>query len=224
MFDRTLVILVAMTDHHQALDVYFCTSQRSHCEQSVIDRAQGGSRGNQNVKSDVPRQIEHQLRFIDGNENASGAFGDDGLRDIGRRANPREIDPDAAGFRRQMRRDGRIEAISLWNGLRLQNLRELHHRMTVSAVTSPGLNRLPVDGVEGGDKKRGEQSLSYVRIRAGDKQGLFHGRKACIGKWSCSRMEVRASTKRARRAAGSFAFSERRDRAVPGGTLGGRMG
>src|ERR1700739_2948058 len=49
--DRTLVLFVAIADHHYALDGHFCTTQGPHREQSVIDRAQRRSCSNNNRKS-----------------------------------------------------------------------------------------------------------------------------------------------------------------------------
>src|SRR5438309_234024 len=113
MLDGALVIFVAMADHHYALYGHFCTAESPDREESMIDGAERGSRGNQNGKSEAPRQIEHQLRIVDGNENAPGAFGDDRPDEIRGSLNSREVDPDAARFSRQVWRYRRVVAIRL---------------------------------------------------------------------------------------------------------------
>src|SRR5438445_10608003 len=55
MFNGALVISVAIANHDDAMERYFCTTQGPHCEQSVINRAQGRSGCNQNGKSEMPR-------------------------------------------------------------------------------------------------------------------------------------------------------------------------
>src|SRR4029077_5807102 len=169
-------------------------------------------------------KVEHQLGFVDGNENAAGTFGDDRPREILGRLNALQIDADTACLRRQMRRYRRIKTIRLRQGTGFGNFRQLDHGLAIGPLRCAGLNGLPVNGVEGGDEKRGEQSFAYVCIRASDKQGLSHARTACSGICSCSRMETSASAKRARRSVESFALSEIRRRDEPAGTLGGRMG
>src|SRR2546427_1533108 len=224
MLDGTLVIFVAMADHHYALDGHFCTAQSAHREQSMVNRSQRRSRCNQNGICKMACEVEHQLRIIDGNENAAGALGNDRPGEIVLRLNAREIDLHAACLRCQMRRDGRIEAIRLRKGLCFGNFCQLDHRAAIGAFTRAGLNGLPVRGIEGGDEKRGKQRFADVCIRAGDKERLVHGRTACTGTCSCSRMEMSASVKRASRSVESLALSEIRRREVPAGTLGGRMG
>src|SRR3989475_12956898 len=224
MLDRTFVIFVAVADHRNALDGHFCTAQGPDGEQSMVDRSQRRSRCNQNGICKMACEIEHQLRIVDGNENAAGALGNDRPGEIVLRVNAREIDPHSARFRCEMRRDGRIEAIRLRNGLCFGNFRQLHHRAAIGAFTCAGLNGLPVRGIEGGDEKRGKQRFADVCIRAGDKERLVHGRTACTGTCSCSRMEMSASVKRTSRSVESLALSEIRRREVPAGTLGGRMG
>src|SRR6266566_3275443 len=224
MLDGTFVIFVAVADHRNALDGHFCTAQGPDGEQSMVDRSQRRSRCNQNGICKMACEIEHQLRIVDGNENAASAFGNDWPGEIVLRLNAREIDPDSACFRCELRRDRRIEAIRLRNGLRFGNFRQLHHGAAIGAFTCASLNGLPVRGIEGGDKERGKQRFADVCIRAGDKERLFHGRTACTGTCSCSRMETSASVKRASRSVESFALSEIRKREVPAGTLGGRMG
>src|SRR5438874_3848156 len=97
-----------------------------------------------------------------------------------------------------MRRYRRIETIGLRNGLCFRNLRQPDHGLAVGSLGCPGLDWLPINGVKGSDEKRGKQGLDDIRIRAADKQGLRHGRKACKGASSRSRTETSASAKRAR--------------------------
>src|SRR3984893_677970 len=169
-------------------------------------------------------EIKHQLGIVDGNENATGAFRDDWLIDLSRNPNARDIDLHAACFRRQMRRYRRIETVRLGNRLCFRNFRELDDSLAVGSLGCARLNWLPVNRVQRGNKKRGQQSFTYVRIRAGDKEGFFHERTACSGACSSSRIETSTSLKRASRSVVSFELREIRRREVPAGTLGGRIG
>src|SRR5438874_12657744 len=55
MLDGPFVISVAIANHDDTMESYFCTTQRSHREQSVVDCTERRSRGNQNGKSEMPR-------------------------------------------------------------------------------------------------------------------------------------------------------------------------
>ena len=48
LLDGTLIVPIAMADHDDTMDRHFCTTQGSCREQSVINRAERRSRGNQN--------------------------------------------------------------------------------------------------------------------------------------------------------------------------------
>src|ERR1700739_1681388 len=122
-----------------------------------------------------------------------------------------------------MRRYRRIETVRLGNRLCFWDFRQLDDGLTVGSLSCARLDRFPVDPVQRGNKKGRQQSFAYVRIRAADKD-VFHERTACSGACSSSRIETSTSLKRANRSVVSFALREIRRRAVPTGTLGGRIG
>src|SRR5579859_45917 len=144
-------------------------------------------------------EIEHQLGIVDGNKNASGAFRDNWPIDLGRNPNAREIDLHTARFRCQMRRYRRIETVRLGNGLCFRDFGEFDDSLAVGSLGCARLDRLPVNRVQRSNKKGGQQSFTYVRIRAGNKERFFHERTACSGACSSSRMETSTSLKRANR-------------------------
>src|SRR4029077_6113242 len=113
-------------------------------------------------------EIDHQLRIVDRNENAASAFRDNWPIDLGWNPNAREIDLHAACFRCQMRRYRRTETVRLGNRLCFRNVPELDDSLGVGSLGCARLDRLPVNGVQPGNKKGGQQSFAYARIRAGD--------------------------------------------------------
>src|SRR5690348_4788403 len=223
-FDGPLVVAIPIADHDHAFDGHFCTAQGSQREQSVVDGAERRPRGDQNRKSESPGEIQHEFGIVDGNENAAGAFGNEGPGEISGRLNAREVDADAARFCRQMRRDGWIEGITFRQGLRLRNFREPDDGLAIGALACARLDRLPVNGVKCSNQQRGKQRLADVGVRAGDKKGFVHGCAACRETCSFSRIETSTSAKRARSSLESLAWSEIRRREAPAGTLGGRIG
>src|SRR6185437_13118160 len=121
-------------------------------------------------------EVGCELRAIDRNERAAGAFDDECFAARhGWETNRGETNANARTSGGEMRGDGRREAIGFGKGARSGKAGEAHDRAAVGALARAGLNRLPIACVERGAEKRGHSRLADARVCAGDeKLRAFH--------------------------------------------------
>src|SRR5579862_4877971 len=127
-----------------------------------------------------------------------------------------------------MRRNRWIEAVTFRREPRFGGISPDSHRFAVRALKDACLHRFPIHTIECGDQQRGENRFAHSRVRAGYEETLRRpnhwGREIA---WECAsslRIWTSASTRLAIKGCESFAVSDMRRRAVPGGTVGGRIG
>ena len=136
-----------------------------------------------------------------------------------------QSDSNSRFARRQVRRNRRIEAVTFRQQPFLRNFGPRAHRFAVRAFDGARLHRLPIDSIQRGDQQRGKNGLADVRVRAGDEIIRSSGRRkrTRAAEVSLAGFEPSRATRSASIALESFAVSDKRSRAVPGGTVGGRI-
>src|SRR5580700_5940770 len=106
-----------------------------------------------------------------------------------------------------MRRNRRVKSISFQRELFFAGSR---------------LHRLPIDGVQCGDEEGGENGFSHVRVRSGHEISSHRETETARALEFSLRACIIAATRLARMSLEWFAVRDKRRRADPVGTVGGR--
>src|SRR5271165_5972986 len=223
-FDSFTVLAVLIANQHYAVNGQLRRVQRRQSQERVIDGANSAARRQNHGQLKLHHQVQHKLLAVNRHQHAARAFNNEPIVQQARRCvDPPQIDFDAGPTCSQVRRDRRHKFVHLFERTIGPNACQAHHRYTVRTLQGASLYRFPVHRVQRSTEQRRQRGFSNSRICAGDKEVASHAYLVVNRGAFASRHATNTFTSRARSSSAIRAVSDRRRRARPSGTVGGRM-
>src|SRR3569623_2406350 len=214
--DDALALGLFLTDEGNAEQGNVAALHGLDREQRMVDGAKRGACAQYKRQFPARKDVDEKRVVVDGHHQPAGAFAHH--RSLaGRRGKKRVVvDRDAVKPRGVMRRDGCIENIPLRQYPLGSKTTQIHHAKRVCAVFMACLHRLPVIGAQRIRESRTKNRFADIGVGAADDKARAHAFSACASSLSAASMDSTSAPV-------TFSVSEMRSRAVPAGTVGGRM-
>src|SRR5258706_7822707 len=199
---------------HDTEQRYSAGAQGLDRQQAMVDRTKRGA-GAKHYRRAPPRDDIDIEDFACQRHQQPARRLDDQRPDRIRQNQCRGIDGNAIEFGGKVRRCRRLQPIGLGQNALGGEAGQPKNRFAVGLLLEAGLNRLPIEPVQSTRERGCENSFADAGVSA----GYNYGRDHAVLRMS----SARASNKSATTASLTFNVSAMRRRAVPSGTVGGRI-